>query len=434
MLLANQNVDILGIMEVIPTGVNWLPHLLRCIRSATLNDNWCYDVVKGSVDFGVDPGEDNINGPGSLEWQSGQRTPRREGYAFFWNNSSVNFSMLPSRVVMSEGTRYVGDPGPRPANAASLTLRGRATTKTPRNPWVTATGGINPPNDAFGNWEDWYYPESAAAASSEAYYERSRRPAYTIIQLKGQLTERQKFVPLMIYHAPLAAPEIGTFTSAMAQELYAVHTRLGGNWQNALLGQSQAVAAGDYNLPVTQGSAWDSVYGGFRRNFGAGANAGGQMAALYDDVNVQRTVVQTNDGFANSGDPIVSGNAADYYRAPIDEMFVRVENVRSNRRLLVPELIREKSPLVGYPVNNFKRSIAWAINHHNNAAGPIGNGGPMSGPDRPYFKLLSSTVRNDWADFQDGINQGYMGDARSAALFYRTFISDHLPLMIDFEV
>jgi len=157
---------------------------------------------------------------------------------------------------------------------------------------------------------------------------------------------------------------------------------------------------------------------------------------MYDDTNPVGTVVQTNTGFHNSGPPILSGDPNNYYHAPIDEMFERIPNVTRHlyRRLRIPELIVQGQALAGNPVTNFRRSITYAVNHHDAATGPIGNGGPMRGPGNQYYPLLHATVQNDWADFRAGINQGYMPDARSAALFYRTFISDHLPLIIDFQV
>ncbi len=144
--------------------------------------------------------------------------------------------------------------------------------------------------------------------------------------------------------------------------------------------------------------------------------------------------MQTNSGFANTGQPITTGNIADYYHAPIDEMFQRIPGVNAYRLVLVPELIMQGQPLAGVAVSNFWQSLTYAINHHNPATGGIGNAGPMIGAGNQYFRLLNATVANDWADFRDGIQQGYMPDARSSALFYRTFISDHLPLLIDFTV
>jgi hypothetical protein len=146
-------------------------------------------------------------------------------------------------------------------------------------------------------------------------------------------------------------------------------------------------------------------------------------------------VVQTNDGFANFGPPIVSANPNDYYRAPIDEMFYRIPHINmrhSFERLLIPELVRFGQPLAGAAVANLWNSVAWAI--INNGAGPIGNGGPGHAPGNQYYPLLNALVLNDWFNFGTGVHQGWMPNARSAALFYRTFISDHLPLLIDFDV
>jgi hypothetical protein len=226
----------------------------------------------------------------------------------------------------------------------------------------------------------------------------------------------------------------------MAQELYAIYTRnAAGAWQPAppFLAQDNALAAGDYNARADDAATWNNVYKAYYNDFGGTNQAGAEAIPLYDNAHAVGTVVQTNDGFANFGPPINSANPNDYYRAPIDEMFQRIPNIHTLHRytrLLVPELIVNAQALAGVPVRNFKPSIDYAIANHDVATGPIGNGGPLHGPGNQYYRLLSPLIVNDWADFQAGINQGYMPDARSAALFYRTFISDHLPLLIDFQV
>ena len=438
-VVSTQNVDILGIMEVQPIGVNWLNHLLRMIRQATGNNDWCYDVVKGCVANGVGVGEANITGHADLDWQSGQFAPRREGYAFFWNNSSANFRMLRSRITMSQGTVSIGFVPNVPANAASITLRGRDSVTRTTSPYIRPTGGINPPG-ALGTWEDSYYPESSNYFANALYWEQCRRPAYVIIRLQNGNADQQDLMPFMIYHAPAAAipSKAGTFTSGIAQELYAVHQRnFVGAWQPALLAQDNAVAAGDYNVRVDEGNNWDNVYGSYHSQFGVGNDAGAEMDPIYDDTNPLGTVVQTNSGFANTGPPIVSGNIHNYYHAPIDQMFERIPNIitrHSYTRLRIPELILNGQALAGGPVTNFWRSLTYAVNHHNVAMGPIGNGGPMIGLFNQYYPLLNATVANDWTNFRTGVQQGFMPNARSAALFYRTFISDHLPLLIDFTV
>jgi hypothetical protein len=109
--------------------------------------------------------------------------------------------------------------------------------------------------------------------------------------------------------------------------------------------------------------------------------------------------------------------------------------IHNFERILVPELIGNGQLMAGVPVSIFANSINWAILNHDAATGPINNNtGPLSGPGNQWYGLLSAAILNDWVDFRTGINQGWMPDARSAALFYRTFISDHLPLMIDFDV
>jgi hypothetical protein len=437
-VVATQQVDILGIMEVWPIGVTPLNHLLRCIRAATQNDEWCYDVVKGCVANGVAVGEGNIVGSGSLQWQSGQFAPRREGYAFFWDNGSAEFNMVRSRINMSEGTRYIGNVGPVPGHAVSLSLRGRQTQPRVASPYIEAVGGIDPPNGAFGNWEDSYYPESSNYNAFQVYYDQARRPAYVIVDMRDGANDQENLMPLMIYHTPAAnlPAKVGTFMGGMAQELYAIHTRDGfGAWQAGLMAQDNALAAGDYNARVDKASTWNNCYKGFHLGYGGTRDSGANMTPMYTNAAPRRTVVQTNDGFANTGNPINSATPADFYRAPIDEMFERTPNAtHSYRRVLIPELVRQGQPLAGNPVSNFVRSINYAIANHDVATGAIGNGGPMRGANDPYYPLLAPTIINDWQDFRAGITQGYMPDARSAALFYRTFISDHLPLLIDYEV
>jgi hypothetical protein len=112
---------------------------------------------------------------------------------------------------------------------------------------------------------------------------------------------------------------------------------------------------------------------------------------------------------------------------------------------LLPQAVTGNNELTGGLVSNFFNHVdrwrAIAVNRH-------GDVHPMFGPRLPIRRkgvtTLEPQFKNmiNWQYFIAGLQQGSFtgnwnsqtGGARSAAMFIHDFISDHLPVFVEFDV
>lgn len=435
------DIDILGIMEVMPTAQPHLDNLLTALNSDPnlLAPDWVYDWIKGSVHVAPPPG--NVNAPNTLSWRSGVTAPRQEGYALFWRNGLPSFSMIGAAQPMSEGIWFdVNGPPIAIANSLSLSLTGRP---------IQGRGGRSAPRAVHGfqiatvgaNWDDAYFPDTARVLGNWAvYWEWARRPCYCIIEMPiPGATNRQKLCPIMLYHSPSyrSLSQSGTFIAGLSQELYAVHDLDGNNLPTGnLIYHDKVIAAGDYNVP-TYGWMWDQSYQSFHGAFAANNTAGANCLSIANPNNYIKTTVQLNqhqNGQFN-GPPIVSANIDDYYALPIDDLFWRGLTLNpaanpSTYVFTVPEAVMNQGELTGAPVQGY---FPWLQSLRNVSLaqgwGVDPNFGPRLANGNPAFSFMTN-----WNSFYQDLQNGDFTTARSAAEFAREFVSDHLPLVIDFAV
>jgi hypothetical protein len=217
----------------------------------------------------------------------------------------------------------------------------------------------------------------------------------------------------------------------------------------ALFYHSKAVAAGDYNLDTRTGKDW-RIYSTFYQPFGANAtewNSGANMTPLSTDARWVQTTVQVRQRVAGKpiGPQIQDNNINNYYHSVIDNIFHRgLTNPQSSMADL-PAAVMNGSALTGAFVSNFFNHIdrwrALAVNRG-------GNVDDMLGPQFPVRRKGVTTLvpqfpnMINWRYFIEGLRQGNFtgnwnsetGGARSAAMFIHDFISDHLPLYVEFDI
>ena len=443
-----KEIDILGVMEVMPDSQTHLDNVLISIVAATEDNTWCYDWIKGSVEQGVAEGEQYVTTPGDLTWRSGSNAPGQEGYAIFWRNGSQAFDMLPARRAMSQGARRMTNykpTSPPVANAVSLSLEGRRTDRTQRTKrlsdgttirsWVPglAASGFQPAGP--WQWETSFYSYAGGAYDQFVYWARSRRPAYCAIRISADGGTQDYVIPIMFFHAPsrYRPARWSTYISGLAQELY-VNRQANG----ALTYHDNAIAAGDYNTEVHEPNRWDLDYGSFHNPFGAAATAGANCTPLYDfgtSANY-KTTVQLNHLVAGrfTGKAIESTSIADYYKKSIDEMFHRGLELTPNGENFylwpVPAEVMANGSMVGAPVQVYANNLQSILDTSVQSGwGVDPDYGPKDEAGDYIFPFLT-----DWTTFYAGVQAGTLTDARSAAEFVREFVSDHFPIVIDFQV
>jgi hypothetical protein len=434
-------IDVIGIMEVKPTAQPHLDSVLFALNNRMGVTDWCYDYVKGSV------GITNalIDSPAKTTWRSGQISPRQEGYAFFWRNGSANFRMMEAQYGMSEGGRnQVGyNPAYVPGNAVSLSLLGRDSQPHGHgNGFPRPTSNFNPA--AIGPFVGAYYPDTSKGIGSwVVYWDNVRRPAYVVLYLQGiGGGDANRAVPLMLYHAPSNATlaNLGVFLGGLAAELYALPGIVNNQPTGALFHPSKSIASGDYNARVDGAYNYADCYYTFYKPFAAvtlnGNPAGGQNGTpCYDNTNPVATTVQLNQFVAGrfTGPPITSANNNNYTFSSIDDMFHRGITLHAPGRCYVWDLLQDVRGVNANIAAGIQAYFAGVNGIANGAAGISANTGPHDVNNIPLYKFFNSGV-NDWNTFITDLNAGRFTTARGAAEFVRMFVSDHLPLVIEFDV
>ncbi len=438
-LVNRYSIDILGVMEVTPTAYPHLVSLVQALNNVMGVTDWCFDWVKGSVDNNLPASA--VNAPGNLTWKSGMR---QEGYAFFWRNGSADFTMLRAEFNMSEGARRLAAYAPAyfPGNAVSLSLMGRDI--------VPSRGGSARPrpstnvNPAAVNALDFdyaYYPDvSKNVGAWSVFWSEVRRPAYVMIRMTMAGTNAQKVVPIVLFHAPSnqAMAKLGTFICGLARELYAVKDiDVNRRPTGALIHPLKFIASGDYNARVsTTDTTWAnfyySFYNGFAATVATNPAGGANGTAMYDNTAPIATTVQIqqfNNGLFN-GPPILGANPNDYSFSSIDDMFRRGLTLHGGSDYFVWDLVTEV--MAGH-ADIVLGIQAYAAGLNAIAAGAAGGVDAAEGPLDANGDALFGFF-TDWNAFIADVNNGRFTTARSAAEFVRMFVSDHSPLVIDFDV
>lgn len=452
MAAAQPNLGVIFLMEVMPGSLADLTQVmdaLNAVASGGLND-WMFDWIKGSV------GQNNpaapVNAPGDLAWRSGERAPRQEGYAVFWRNGHPDFEMMHAETAMSEGAWRDAAYAPLydPGQVLSLSLTGRDVTRVrPASPRLRPVANFNTGGAPWGGvFPTSCYPDVGRAyGATSLYYNYTRRPAYAVIRLTAPGAQDAKVLPIMAFHAPSHKPVAGagTFVAAMSRELYALKAIAAETPTGPLFRPLKFIAGGDFNIAANAANAWEYFYGGFLRGFNAltptpplgqpygGANASGSVAGA---AGVPTTVqIKTRNGAGVfNGPPITGGAVANYKFSAIDNGFYRgfIPSYVN-----VWDMVDEVMGPGGGPMNaGIQAGIQGYMVHLFGLA--IANGGsdPDTGPQnalgQPVFDFFGNYAGGvgRWNDFFWDVCMGQFQTPRAAAVFYRMFVSDHLPILV----
>jgi hypothetical protein len=362
--------------------------------------------------------------------------------------------MLGAAQNMSEGVRRDNGYNPAyiPTHCISLSLSGRNFRTVMPPPYVQTEYGFvqASPGD---NWINATYPDVSRYVNPyQQRWERVRRPAWIAIEIVAGGGQANTVVPFVVYHAPsnrqLSRP--GNYLNGLAQELYVLRTVNNDIPNGALFYHSKAVAAGDYNLDTRTAGDWAVGFRTFYRPLGANAadfDSGANMRSLSTDAHSVQTTVQVRQlvhGVPTG--PQIQDNVIDnYYHSVIDNIFHRGLTNPQAFMADLPAAVMNGSALTGAFITNFFAHIdRWrAI-----AVGRGGDVDPMQGPRLPITRKRVTTLEPkfpnmiNWQYFIAGLQQGNFtgnwnsqtGGARSAAMFIHDFISDHLPVYLEFDI
>jgi hypothetical protein len=435
----NQNIDVLGIMEVSQYGLATL-QTLRATLNAGLpvaDRDWRFDWIKSSV---APNAPFPPQSPAQTTWKSGGRY---EGSAIFWRSNRPAFRLVPAVNPCSEGASPPG------GNFIDMIVWGLDFDWNSNTDW-TAVTGFNPPVSQWRpfdnnlqpvNWSELDFPEATKLKYPMPRPYESRRPVYALLELNNGLTVDQRLVPFGFYHAPSYGPlaNLGTYLAACSMQVNASHDLLvNGNQDPVNLTRvSKSIFGGDFNRtvydPANLGSfaKFTAPYSNVIRKPGDG---GSNMIAAntYGD----RTTVQLNH--ANNGRftgaPIESTDNLEYRFLPIDQLFFR--NLRHVRGVTgiydMLSQLRYQTTIFRPTLLEYRDHLQQMLDDSNYL--PHRRTGPIDDFGRNEFSFFTN-----WASFWNDLrnpqlrNRPYFTTARSAAEFYRGFISDHLPITVAFD-
>lgn len=431
-------IDVLMILEVFPRAGASLDNLLAALNRGLRRRDWCYDWIKGAVDrsAAVVP-EVNVRRPNHLSWRGSRHAPRQEGYALFWrDNQQGRFTMLDGELPLSNGSRagaaYARVP---PANPLNLSLRGRQYRLIGNLPYVEARSGFDAAAPAASmDWSD--YPDISKYGNPRVpNWERSRRPAYAVIDLAGGMGQ----VPIVGFHAPSTGglASMAIYLSGLARELYAVPTAAG------LRTSAKALAGGDYNVNTDAPGRWASDYVTYVDPIARRADSGAGMTPFNDDLHIVRTSVFLRQYRRGKpiGPPIQSRDLADYRRGTLDNIFERALVNGTGYVLPLPRHVMRNGWLAGRTLRGwyaYLLTVEAAVGNIDAARGPR-----LRTRRRGVWRLVPVfPSMTDYDAFRRGLqNGGFDGDpatgigleARECAIFIHDFISDHFPMVMEFR-
>jgi hypothetical protein len=437
-IVRTYGIDILVVLEVMKDAQQSLDSLTFALNDGLQTKDWCYDWIKGAVkDSAAVTPEDKVEKSDKLEWKSSKYAWRAEGYAVFWRNSQTGrFTMQGATRNQSEGSRkhpaYTGHP---PPHAIELSLTGRDASTSTGQVGIQADDGFDPKQPAKTEWVWSEYPDVSTFAAKKPSWNRSRRPATFQIDLNIGGGDLKAAVPVIGFHAPSKPPlaRMGTYLSGLAEELYAV----GGAYHE------KVVAGGDFNVDTRTDGDWKETYAPYWSDFNLAWSGGAHCAGLNTDKAWRQTTIALREPAANgkrTGPPIVTDNLADYYHRTIDNVFHRGFTNAFAYTLLIPNMLMQGGDL-GALMQPWYQPLA---DISMNADGVDDDWGPwmwVRVPPRPFEQQIFPSMTK-WKEFLAGVQQGYftgdaktgIGDARNASVFTHDFVSDHLPVVVEFDV
>ncbi|HEX6292729.1 MAG TPA: hypothetical protein VFZ66_26330 [Herpetosiphonaceae bacterium] len=355
---------------------------------------------------------------------------------------NINPVVIPGNYTLTEPLTL---PAPGsvvvPEYGLSLVLMGRDTRGGGVNP-ATLNGDVSGATANFNPAaaHPWQYLYFTRGAGMPAAMRGCRRPSYITIDVNRNppVAAAQRLVPVIMYHAPSAAPasSSGMQRAAYSRELYQAYDPGAAGWIN----NTFAVLGGDFNV------ATDSVayaYNAFLQGFGlGGANC---VARVYNaapaptpaipaptraDNVLNKSTAQVNNPPVGGG-PVINAATNAYRLLAIDNVFYRgfggglapapvpagiydlltaVTGAAAAFNMPAASIM----PFANIPIFNQHWNIAWGL-----APGP--------GPATPNIQSINNFV----FDLGGGLfaGAGAVPPARRAAEFVHLCVSDHLPVL-----
>lgn len=314
----------------------------------------------------------------------------------------------------------------------------------------------------------------------------SRRPAYVVMIVNGT-----QVVPVMAYHAPSEAlrAQLGVQFVSMSREFYVVDELqtvdgrpafagpMAGNFTGQLSRTHGTIMGGDFNFGPTDDVFPESNYQYFQNQFRQSKDGGANCPSFAPDIDPERPEEQhisrsrmtsvrlgVFDPTTKVTTEIYGTSTNDYLAMPIDLVFARqlagCVAPECTREDLLPDLLVGKNQLWGKQKERYLQFFRVASRHLQQLiqradeqrrrrnwaqvatpAGALVNGdhgpGLLNDDLETYSPLVigsgGSPVAN-WAVFFMGMCEGKFSTARSAAEFYRGFVSDHLPMLVEYKL
>jgi hypothetical protein len=335
-----------------------------------------------------------------------------------------------------------------PQNALSLAMFGRDSSNPldPNHTPTTFNGNTAAVTDNFlpGGGNIWNWTYFTQGVGGPATRTGARRPAYLTIKVNrpGFPAAADQLVPIIVYHAPSAAPasNSGMQRSAYIQPMYQAYDSVAGAWVNC----NNALNGGDYNV-INGDVAYP--YQAFTGGFGGGGVGGGANCTMavanpaphggiMGNNPLNKSIIALTNGVA--GPWRYSANRVDFRSMAIDNIFYRglgtgmVGGGVVGAGTLLLDMLTASSVggvLTGAAIQNCLNTpnmvnVQTAVYVHH-AAAPQPN------------MVDSTTTLHDMNAGAFGTQPDYTAQntgARRAAEFYNLFISDHLPAAIQFNM
>lgn len=455
------NVQIMLLMEVSSYASADLHDLVTQLNAvataAGLTTDWAFSFCGSAIATGA---RNPLVDEDDITFRSDARS---EGYAVVWRtNQAAIYRMLPSLVPMAAETWAPAiNPNLPVANPLNFVTTGReAATVVAENRFRAlggyTTGAVYPYRDGVlqGAWPDLAMATTSVANPHQIAWAGARRPAFVVINQTNGGTVGRRLCPIAAYHAPSNAGQAswGAYMTGLSRELYVTNNLTGGGAPDpaALVHNESAVVGGDYNLEVAT-AAWPGAYENYTRGFNnawdGGANC--REAPLHGAADTSRrsTVQLLHHDHVT---PIAGAASTDFLRHMLDLAFTRdsTSTIRGFRMDVLDELMSDaggaRFGAVLTALNAHLDAYVTALpadgNHNVVAAGHgperrmrVRVGGVWQWVWKPLLTGSWGSSFANWNTFKAQLAAGRLTGARQAAEYYHMFVTDHLPILVDFS-
>lgn len=446
--LREAGIDVLIIQEVSPNAAPTLAAMQTEINNAfpAGQRDWWFDWVGCSI--ASDAAHDPPTVTADISFAGGPSAPRYEGYAVFWRgNQGARFTLRQAATAVSQGAM---DAAGAAAGTHFVELVTVGRPYGDNNGYWNPLGGYTVANLVpyrngvlEPNWPRLDFLSVSNLDPFRPIRNRSRRPAYVVVDLvKAGRPTGERALPIIAFHAPSNAALAGMSSqiSSMTRELYVTPDY---NNLPALVHNENVVFGGDFNVAQPFGG-WPGDFLYATQAFGQGWNTGAAcVSAVNQGVDVERLTsvrLQRSDGTI-----INSANPNDYLKHPLDQMMYRgaaaggisgqyqFVNILLNNAAYTNVMQAWEAHFVAVCAGYAPATLLRRIDAN---AGPQSRKRNRGGGYTAWSNLYTGAYGapfTDWNAFRARTAVGTLNTARMCAEFYVMFISDHLPVVYEFN-